>query len=69
MTMNWDSLPGGVSTRAVCERTLTSVTRPAVPFVDVGEGAAAAHAERRIAQALAVRDACLGWLPLGGLLA
>lgn len=69
MTMNWGSLPGGASTQAICERTLISVTRPGVPFVDVGERAAAAHAERRIAQALAVRDACLGWLPLGGLLA
>jgi hypothetical protein len=45
------------------------VIRPAVPFVDVGEAAAAAHAECRTVQALAVREACLGWLPLGGLLA
>ena len=30
---------------------------------------APAHAERRREQALALRDACLGWLPFGGLLA
>ena len=40
-----------------------------VPQIDLrGEGLPA-HAERRREQALAVRDACLGWLPLGGLLA
>ena len=43
--------------------------QPAVPLIDVREGAAAAHAARRRDQALAVREACLGWLPLGGVLA
>ncbi len=41
----------------------------AVPLLDVGEGAAVAHVARRPVEALAVRDACLGWLPLGGLVA
>jgi hypothetical protein len=40
-----------------------------VPQIDLrGEGLPA-HAERRREQALALRDACLGWLPLGGLIA
>lgn len=40
-----------------------------VPQIDLREEGVAAHAEHRRAQALALRDACLGWLPLGGLLA
>ena len=40
-----------------------------VPLVDLREGGPPAHARRRRAQALALRDACLGWLPCGGLLA
>jgi hypothetical protein len=40
-----------------------------VPVVDVREGGAPAHAEQRRGQALALRMACLGWLPCGGLLA
>jgi hypothetical protein len=40
-----------------------------VPVVDLGGEGAPAHAVRRRAQALALRDACLGWLPCGGLLA
>lgn len=42
---------------------------PPVPAIDVREGGAAAHARQRLAQAMALRAACLGWLPLGGLLA
>ena len=38
-------------------------------MVDLGGEGAPAHAVRRRAQALALRDACLGWLPCGGLLA
>jgi hypothetical protein len=38
---------------------------PAVPFVDPSGAAPVTSRER----ALAVREACLGWLPLGGLLA
>ena len=41
----------------------------AVPLIDAREGAAVSHVQIRRAQALAVREACLGWLPLGGLLA
>ena len=40
-----------------------------VPQIDLREEGVAAHARRRSAQALALRDACLGWLPFGGLLA
>ena len=40
-----------------------------VPQIDLRQERAPAHAERRREQALALRDACLGWLPLGGLLA
>jgi len=40
-----------------------------VPLIDAREGAAVSHVQIRRAQALAVREACLGWLPLGGLLA
>src|SRR5262245_45404775 len=42
---------------------------PRVPVVDVREGGPARHATQRAAQAAAVREACLGWLPMGGLLA
>jgi hypothetical protein len=42
---------------------------PRVPVIDVREGGAVAHARARIVQAQAVRDACLGWLPAGRLLA
>src|SRR5215831_10940781 len=69
MAMTWDGWSGIGSTPARNEHTLTSVTEPAIPLVDVGKGAAAAHAEMRVQQALAVRKACLSWLPLGGLLA
>ena len=41
----------------------------AVPVVDLREGGPPAHAEQRREQALALRTACLGWLPCGGLLA
>ncbi|HQS14605.1 MAG: hypothetical protein B7Y08_18965 [Rhodospirillales bacterium 24-66-33] len=40
-----------------------------VKLIDVSDGAASGHVRQREAEALAVRDACLGWLPLGGLLA
>jgi hypothetical protein len=40
-----------------------------VPLIDGLEGAAADSVRGREANALAVREACLGWLPLGGLLA
>lgn len=40
-----------------------------VKLIDVSDGAASGHVRRREAEALAVRDACLGWLPLGGVLA
>lgn len=40
-----------------------------VPIVDVREGGPPAHARQRRNQALALRAACLGWLPCGGLLA
>lgn len=43
--------------------------RVEIPLIDVGEGAAVAHAERRRVQARAVCDACLDYLPLGRLLA
>jgi hypothetical protein len=41
----------------------------AVPIVDLREGGPPAHAAQRREQALALRAACLGWLPCGGLLA
>jgi hypothetical protein len=41
----------------------------AVPIVDLLEGGPPAHARQRREQALALRRACLGWLPCGGLLA
>lgn len=40
-----------------------------VPIVDLREGGPPAHAGQRREQALALRSACLGWLPCGGLLA
>src|SRR5688500_16799482 len=40
-----------------------------VPQIDLREEGMATHAGRRSAQALALRDACLGWLPFGELLA
>ena len=40
-----------------------------VPIVDLREGGPPAHARQRREQALALRAACLGWLPCGGLLA
>jgi hypothetical protein len=40
-----------------------------VPHFDARDGGPAAHARARVAQALAVRDACLGWVPAGGALA
>jgi hypothetical protein len=41
----------------------------AVSLIDVRDGAPDGHLRQRESEALAVRDACLGWLPLGGLLA
>ena len=41
----------------------------AVPIVDLRDGGPPAHAGQRREQALALRAACLGWLPCGGLLA
>src|SRR5215475_4632133 len=40
-----------------------------VPLIDVRQGGAPFHARQRRRQALALREACLGWLPCGGLLA
>jgi len=40
-----------------------------VPLIDARDSAAAGHVRQREPEALAVRDACLGWLPLGELLA
>ena len=40
-----------------------------IMLVDVRDAASDAHLGQRESEALAVRDACLGWLPLGGLLA
>jgi len=40
-----------------------------ITLVDVRDGAPEGHLRQREAEARAVRDACLGWLPLGGLLA
>lgn len=40
-----------------------------VPLFDARDDGVVAHAVRRLAQARAVRDACLGWLPCGDLLA
>jgi hypothetical protein len=40
-----------------------------VPIVDLREGGPPAHARQRREQALALRMACLGWLPCGGVLA
>jgi hypothetical protein len=42
---------------------------PGMPVVDVRDGGPVLHARRRAAQVAAVREACLGWLPAGGLLA
>ncbi|HKU97602.1 MAG TPA: hypothetical protein VJR58_20095 [Vineibacter sp.] len=39
--------------------------RSALPVIDVRDGGPPLHASRRVAQAEAVRDACLGWLPAG----
>jgi hypothetical protein len=69
MAMNSARSAGSDSTPIRYEHTLTFVSRATIPFFDVGAGAAVAHAERRQAEARAVRAACLGWLPLGGLLA
>ncbi len=41
----------------------------AVPIVDMREGGPVAHAGQRREQALALRTACLGWLPGGEVLA
>ena len=41
----------------------------AVPLFDARDGGPASHARARADQTLAVRDACLGWLPAGGMLA
>src|SRR4029453_13004896 len=40
-----------------------------IPIVDLREGGPPAHARQRREQALALRAACLGWFPFGGLLA
>lgn len=40
-----------------------------VPIIDMREEGPPGHARRRQAQARALRDACLCWLPCGGLLA
>jgi hypothetical protein len=40
-----------------------------VPIIDIREGGPPAHARLRRSQALALRAACLDWLPCGGLLA
>lgn len=41
----------------------------AVSLFDARDGGPPAHAQARLDQALAVRDACLGWVPAGGMLA
>ena len=40
-----------------------------VPIIDLREAGPSAHVGQRREQALALRAACLGWLPCGGLLA
>lgn len=40
-----------------------------IPLIDLRNDGPVGHATRRRQQALEVRDACLGWLPFGGLLA
>ncbi len=40
-----------------------------IPLIVGLEGVATDHVRQREAEALAVREVCLGWLPLGGLLA
>jgi hypothetical protein len=40
-----------------------------IPLFDARDGGPAAHARVRLDQAIAVRDACLGWVPAGGVLA
>ncbi|CAN5919208.1 hypothetical protein BH11PSE3_BH11PSE3_34230 [soil metagenome] len=40
-----------------------------VPYIDVREGGPRLHATLRHEQGLALRAACLGWLPIGGLIA
>jgi hypothetical protein len=40
-----------------------------VPHIDLRAKGLPTYVERRWEQALALRDACLGWLPFGGLLA
>lgn len=44
-------------------------TQTPVPVIDLRDEGIAGYAARRRREALAVRDACLGWLPFGGLLA
>src|SRR5262245_55427725 len=55
-------------TDIMADRT-DDIALPDVPVVDVRDGGAVVHARRRAAQVTAVREACLGWLPAGGLLA
>lgn len=45
------------------------VSHAAIPLIDLRNDGPVGHAARRRQQVLAVRDACLGWLPFGGLLA
>jgi len=42
---------------------------PAIPLFDARDGGPVAYAHARAERTLAVRDACLGWLPAGGMLA
>jgi hypothetical protein len=46
-----------------------AVPLPAVPLIDVGDGGPVAHARCRPVRAEAVRNFCLGWLPMPRLLA
>lgn len=41
----------------------------AIPLFDARDGGPPAHARARVDRTLAVRDACLGWVPAGGMLA
>jgi len=42
---------------------------PTIPLFDARDGGPVAHARDRADRTLAVRDACLGWVPAGGALA
>ena len=54
---------------AMADPSTDDTALPGVPVLDVRDGGPVMHARRRAVQVAAVREACLGWLPAGGLLA